>query len=334
MKRYYGIFFASIIIALVLAGCSIQSENSIAITPAVISATSLSTNADRTHTYDVIETITFSNEGDNPPGKFNLWVALMSTIHPYQEVHTTTIVPSQFDLVTDEYGNQYAEFDLFDIHPGETQTITIRYTISIYSVVTDLTECDGELIQEFTQPELHIEANNPQILSLAENLSSDSETVCGQVRSFYNYIGDNLVYTFNDYDWGAQATFGEMGADCTEYASLMIALSRSQRIPARYLEGILYLENDRDNDGIQEHAWLEVYLPGKGWVPMDPTFGRSPLTRSDYFGQVPADRFIVTLGRNPSTLRGGSYYTYIYWPGNATSINLIDQSWQITPVNP
>lgn len=334
MKRYCGIFLASIILAMAWSSCSAQDETRITITPGVIGETSLGVNSDQTGTYDVIETITFSNDGDNPPDKFNLWVALMGTIYPYQEVHSTTISPSQFVLVTDEYGNQYAEFDLFDIKPGKTLTITIRYTVTVHSIDTDLTNCNGELIQEFTQPELHIEANNPQIVSLAGELSSDNEAVCQQVRSFYDYIGDNLVYTFNNYDWGAQATFGEMGADCTEYASLMIALSRSQKIPARYLEGILYLENSGDNDGIQEHAWLEVYLPGIGWTPMDPTLGRSPLTRSDYFGKVPADRLIVTRGRNPSTLRGGSYFTYIYWPGNTTSINLVDHSWQITPVNP
>ncbi|MCJ7775196.1 MAG: transglutaminase-like domain-containing protein [Desulfobulbaceae bacterium] len=334
MKRHFLLFFTFMIIAGAWSGCSALDENSDVLTPGAIVSGSLDTISDHARTYDVVETITFSNEGDNQPEKFNLWVALMSTIPPYQEVHSLTISPSQFILVSDEYGNQYAEFDLFDIQPGKTSTITIRYTITINSLEINLSSCNGELIQEFIQPELHIEANNPQILSLAENLSNPAETVCEQVHSFYNYIGDNLIYTFNDHDWGAQATFGEMGADCTEYTSLMIALSRSQKIPARYLEGILYLENDRDNDGLQEHAWLEVYLPGIGWAPMDPTFGRSPLTRSEYFGKVPADRFIVTRGRNPSTLRGGSYYTYIYWPGNATSIKLIDQGWQITPVNP
>lgn len=333
MKRYFWFIITSIIIAAELSGCSSQAVSSVDITPGVIGSENPDTISDHARSYNVVESITFSNDGNKHPEKFNLWVGLISTIPPYQQVHSLAISPSQFILVTDEYGNHYAEFDLFDFQPGKTLTINIRYTITIYSVQIDLTSCNGELIQEFTQPELHIEANNPQIVSLAENLSTDTETVCQQVRSFYNYIGDNLIYTINNHNWGAQATFGEMGADCTEFASLLIALSRSQKIPARYLEGILYLENERDNGGIAEHAWLDVNLPGKGWVPMDPTLGRSPLTRSDYFGKVPADRFIVTLGRNPSTLRGGSYFTYIYWPGNATSINIINQSWQITPVN-
>jgi len=320
--------------AVARAGCSIQSKNDIAITPGVIGAENLVFPTDYARAYDVVQTITFKNTGNNQPEKLNLWVALISNFPPYQEVHSMIISPSQFSFTTDEYDNRYAEFDFLDFQPGETLIVDISYDITLYPSQTDMSNCEGEIIQDYTQPELYIEANNPQIISLAENLSIGAETVCQQVRSFYDYIGDNLIYTVNDHSWGAQATFGKMGADCTEYASLLIALSRSQKIPARFLEGILFLENEGENGGKVEHAWLDLYLPGKGWVPMDPTLGRTPLTRGNYFGKVPADHFIVTLGRNPSTLRGGSYFTYIYWPGNATSIDLVDQSWQITPVTP
>ena len=119
---------------------------------------------------------------------------------------------------------------------------------------------------EFTQPELHIESANPQIISLAEKLSKGKRTACEQVRAFYDYAGDKLLYTYNRQDWGAQATFGLMGSDCSEYASLVIALSRAESIPARYYEGLLYLEERSGNKNEEiaqtEHAWLDVYLPG------------------------------------------------------------------------
>jgi transglutaminase-like putative cysteine protease len=107
------------------------------------------------------------------------------------------------------------------------------------------------------------------------------------VRAFYDYAGDSLLYTYNRRSWGAQATFGLMGADCTEYASLVIALSRAQGIPARYYEGLLYLEDqasDPDEAIAQtEHAWLDVYLPGAGWTALDPTLGRWPVNREAHF---------------------------------------------------
>jgi transglutaminase-like putative cysteine protease len=171
---------------------------------------------------------------------------------------------------------------------------------------------------------------------LAENLSRGVKTACGKVRAFYDYAGDELIYSYNQNDWGAQATFGLMGADCTEYASLVIALSRASKIPARYYEGLLYLRESEEDAQIAqtEHAWLDVYLPETGWVAMDPTLGRSPADREVHFAHYTPNHFIVTTGRNPSTLRGASYWSHLYWPGNTTTIRVENADWRIEPIDP
>ncbi len=196
--------------------------------------------------------------------------------------------------------------------------------------------CEGELPVFFTEPELHIESQNPQIIELAKRLSEGKETACDQVRAFYDYIGDELLYTYNGASWGAQAALGEMGSDCTEYSSLLIALSRASGIPARYLEGLNHNGDgggDSDAPAQQEHAWVEVYLPGSGWTPLDPTLGRSSLTRDKHFAHATTNHIIVTKGRNPSTLRDGSYFTHLYWPGQSAEIRVTDFGWDITAAN-
>jgi transglutaminase-like putative cysteine protease len=122
-----------------------------------------------------------------------------------------------------------------------------------------------------------------------------------------------------------------MGADCTEYAALMVALSRAAGIPARYMEGVLYLDEGSEELARTEHAWLEVYLPGAGWTAMDPTLGRSSLYREQHFGAYAPDHIVVTRGSSPSALRGASYFSHIYWPGNSTVIVITDFDWLITP---
>jgi len=82
----------------------------------------------------------------------------------------------------------------------------------------------------------------------------------------------------------------------------------------------------------QEHAWLEVFFPGIGWTPMDPTLGRSSITKEEYFAKLPPNHIIVTRGRNPSTLRGASYWTYLYWPGKSSEIKIEEGEWAITPL--
>jgi transglutaminase-like putative cysteine protease len=247
-------------------------------------------------------------------------------------VRLMEIFPKDYELVVDEYGNHYAEFDFSRQPAGTTQTIKIDYRVVVNELAYDLSVCQGELPKDFIKPELHIESANPQIMALASELSRGKGTVCQQVRAFYDYIGNELVYTFNGNNWGAQAALGSMGADCTEYTSLLIALSRAQSIPARYFEGLLYLDNGTNAIAKIEHAWPDVYMPGVGWVALDPTLGRSLVNRDTYFAHYTPDHIIVTTGVNPSVLRGGSYWTHLYWPGNITMIQ-VQGEWKIDLVN-
>jgi transglutaminase-like putative cysteine protease len=280
--------------------------------------------------YDVHQQLALVNEGPGQPEKQNIWVALIRDLPPYQRVLSMEISPKDYALVVDEYGNHYAEFDFSKQPGGTTQTVKIDYRVVVNELAYDLSTCQGELPDDFTQPELHIESDNPQIVALASKLSRGKDTVCQQVRAFYDYIGDNLVYTSNGANWGAQAALGPMGADCTEYSALLIALSRAQRIPARYFEGLLYLDKGSDAIAKIEHAWPEVYLPSVGWTALDPTLGRLPVNRDTYFAHYTPDHIIVTIGVNPSVLRGSSYWTHLYWPGDSTQIH-VEGEWKIEP---
>jgi transglutaminase-like putative cysteine protease len=282
--------------------------------------------------YAIHQLITLANQGPGQPDKQNLWVALVRNFFPYQQVLSTEISPREYTPITDEYGNQYAEFDLSDHPPGTTKTIRIDYRMVVNELAYDLSGCRGELIDEYIKPELNIESANPQIVSLASELARDKPTLCQQVRSFYDYLGNHLVYSQNHANWGAQAALGEMGADCTEYTALLVALSRAQKIPARYFEGLLYSEKNLEEQPVVEHTWPDVYFPSLGWVALDPTLGRSSIDRETYFAHYTSEHIILTLGANPSTLRGGHYWTHLYWPGNSAKI-VVEGFWKIEPLD-
>jgi transglutaminase-like putative cysteine protease len=61
---------------------------------------------------------------------------------------------------------------------------------------------------------------------------------------------------------------------CRDLALLTIEALRSLGLAARFVTGYLYLRG-RDSEsyrgGGSTHAWCEVYLPGAGWVELDPT---------------------------------------------------------------
>jgi transglutaminase-like putative cysteine protease len=68
---------------------------------------------------------------------------------------------------------------------------------------------------------------------------------------------------------------------CQDFAQVMIAVLRSAEIPARYVTGYIETEIQRKASearrapaligASESHAWVEVFLPGGFWWPLDPT---------------------------------------------------------------
>lgn len=57
---------------------------------------------------------------------------------------------------------------------------------------------------------------------------------------------------------------------CQDFAHLLIAACRCQGIPARYVSGYLY-DPRFFGDSAATHAWVDVFIPERGWVSLDPT---------------------------------------------------------------
>ena len=56
---------------------------------------------------------------------------------------------------------------------------------------------------------------------------------------------------------------------CQDFAHVMIGLCRALKIPALYVSGYLATET-----ASATHAWVEVLIPGLGWIALDPTHNR------------------------------------------------------------
>lgn len=86
---------------------------------------------------------------------------------------------------------------------------------------------------------------------------------------------------------------------CQQYASTMTILLREAGIPARFVEGFLPGERDPSTGteivrNSNSHAWVEVYFPGYGWVPFDPTGGGIA-----QLGALPSGRPAASPSRTP-----------------------------------
>lgn len=96
------------------------------------------------------------------------------------------------------------------------------------------------------------------------------------------FIRDNFGYTARE-EQGTQAPLQtiKLGTgSCRDFALLMMEAVRRMGMAARFVSGYLYDPSlDAGDAGGtvgtlgagSTHAWLQVYLPGAGWVPFDPT---------------------------------------------------------------
>ncbi|UJR79993.1 transglutaminase family protein [Sandaracinus amylolyticus] len=101
---------------------------------------------------------------------------------------------------------------------------------------------------------------------------------------------------------------------CRDFALLVIEACRSLGLAARFVSGYLY-DPSRDVEpaprGGATHAWVQVYLPGAGWIELDPTHGR--------VGNAHLVR--VAVARDPASLAPITG-TWIGFPGDAIGMEV------------
>jgi len=64
-------------------------------------------------------------------------------------------------------------------------------------------------------------------------------------------------------------------ASCRDMALLLVAVLRQHGVAARLVSGFLWEPPDSEDKRAENslHAWVEAYLPGAGWIGLDPTNG-------------------------------------------------------------
>lgn len=283
-----------------------------------------------TRPYDIVNTIELVNDGPDEASRIVIWVALIQTVEPYQQVTTFSITPENYKTVTDEYGNLYAEIEFNQVPAGETRVVEISYQVLVHKINNNLKDCSGDMPTEFLDPEMYIESDAPEIFSIASSIRNSSDNLCQAARSIYDYVGDEITYSqYTPQDVGALTTLAQKEGDCTEFSDLFIALNRAAGIPARFVEGVTCCTTNGYQAGQVKHDWSEVYLPGNGWVPVDATWGRFSNQRDLYFAAMSPDHIVVTRGRNLDMLGGYHYYYYRYfWDNEPTTISS-NERWSI-----
>ncbi|GIU83282.1 MAG: hypothetical protein KatS3mg008_0057 [Acidimicrobiales bacterium] len=201
-------------------------------------------------------------------------------------------LPAAFEPVRFESGREIAVFD------PESATLIVDETLPssdglTYRVRSAIPVADPSLLSrgrsdresgpgaEFTA----LPADFPaRIRRVAEDVVAGAESDYGKALALQNWLRNTFVY-----DTGTPPGHGNDAildflqrrrGYCEQFAGTFAAMARAVGLPARVAVGFTPGERDATDPnlwhvrGRHAHAWPEVYLPGAGWLPFEPTPGR------------------------------------------------------------
>ena len=126
---------------------------------------------------------------------------------------------------------------------------------------------------------------------LAARLVEGEETPYAQARAIEQYLR-GFTYDLDvseppaDVDVADYFLFDLQRGYCDYYATAFAVLARTVGLPTRFVTG--YVPGGWNPEAqewviteAEAHSWPEVYFPDLGWVPFEPTAGRSVLSRVD-----------------------------------------------------
>lgn len=206
-------------------------------------------------------------------------------------LHIEPTPTSLDDRGTDYFGNPVTFFAMQDPHRKlvvkatstvavEHQTVPAAEETPPWDVVADQLACQtGEPLLEvadffYDSPLIGI---FPEVRRYAESSFPPGRPILACLIDLNQRVHNDFAYdpTATTVSTPLSQVLAEGRGVCQDFAHLAIACVRSVGLPARYVSGYLLThpppgeEKLRGSDA--SHAWLSAYLPGAGWLDLDPT---------------------------------------------------------------
>jgi transglutaminase-like putative cysteine protease len=190
------------------------------------------------------------------------------TGNPMRDAPTRLLLVDQTHSVFNPY-NTFSKF----IYEGQALVPVIR--------PDELRKTSTNYPPEIRQTYLQLPVLDPAIPRLAREITQRAATPFDKSAAIELYLKTRFGYTLTQPESSpedplAYFLFRRRAGHCEYFATAMTVMVRSLGIPARYINGFLLGEYNDVADsyivrGSDAHSWVEVYFPGYGWIPFDPT---------------------------------------------------------------
>jgi len=152
-----------------------------------------------------------------------------------------------------------------------------------------------------------IDLDDPTIIELAREIARDSDNIVDIAWNTYEWIIDNIYYQQIAGEWDAATALKNGEGGSAELGNIFVALMRANGIPARRISGWGARFQERLELQLTRfaHGWAEFYLEEFGWVPVDPTWGRS--NQFDNFAKSDRKHVVLTRGAGIHFMTRGAF---------------------------
>lgn len=197
-----------------------------------------------------------------------------------QKVLRVEPVGMPFEEIEQE-GQRVALFRFDRLAAGEGRIFGWKALMEVRGIKYQLTPRDLErlpsLSADFQQRYLidddELAMDSPTIRRAAREAIGSETNLLRQVLRIRNYVYDRLSYSIKPHIDTPDVALDRGTGSCGEYVGVLLALSRLNGIACRTV-GRYKCPPDPDLRGVPlqpdfNHVWLEFYVPGFGWLPME-----------------------------------------------------------------
>jgi transglutaminase-like putative cysteine protease len=172
-----------------------------------------------------------------------------------------------------------------------------------------------------------------EVKKLADQITAGKNGILEKARAVYDWTIENTYRDPETLGCGlgdVTSLLRRPGGKCADISSIYVALARAAGIPTREILGIRTGKKESQDVSKWQHCWAEFYLPGYGWVPVDPADVRkamlkgkltlddqeTAIIRESFWGRVDPYRIRLSEGRdlqlNPP--QEGPAINYLMYP--------------------
>ena len=272
------------------------------------------------------------------------------TYQPFQLIKSHKSNYSKTDeLYSDDY-NLIARFNMGNLSEGESAEAYINCDAVLYEY--EYVEMEGRPysydsgdkdLSLYTRGEYYINSDSQQIKSVVKYVVGEEADPRKIAEKIYNFVVDKMVY---DEEKLGKETSGYLYASdilqkgkgvCTDYSILYTALCRAAGIPAKFVQGLPVFSILMEGGGElpYAHAWVEIKLPGYGWVPIDIT-AEGGFMAHNYYLNMETYKGSGVFYKSLS-IDGGNYFPvgfYYFWEGDTEPNVTKEAIYSVSGLNP